>query len=141
MTDMRCNLCGRTGISWVGDLLINPSTLCPHCGGRNCQEAEPYEEEDEAMTDTDMVERVAEAIWLGDELRDHPTFWSWGVPEKEKEEFRTRARAAIRTMRDNVNDEMLVAGRYQLDHAQRASLLTCWRVMHNTALGEEKSGE
>ena len=33
MTDMICSLCGRLGIYWRGNLIDNPSTYCPHCGG------------------------------------------------------------------------------------------------------------
>lgn len=45
---MICDSCGKCGISWVGDLLNNPSTKCPHCGGENCQRAEPIEEDEPA---------------------------------------------------------------------------------------------
>lgn len=46
MADMICDICGRTGIQWVGDLLHDPSTECPHCGGKNCQRVADETEED-----------------------------------------------------------------------------------------------
>ena len=96
------------------------------------------------MTDTDMVEHVAEEIY---ETNRRKTAEPWSNPSWKdaypylREEFRDLARAAIRAMEERVTDDMLVAGRYQLDHAQRAPLLTAWRVMCRNALGEEKSGE
>lgn len=46
---MVCSHCHRTGVVWVGDLCNDPHTKCPHCGGVNCQEAEPAEDADECM--------------------------------------------------------------------------------------------
>lgn len=43
--DMICSLCGKTGIRWMGQLSNLTHTECPHCGGTNCQEPEPANEE------------------------------------------------------------------------------------------------
>jgi hypothetical protein len=37
---MKCSFCGGA-VSWVGNLIDNPSTQCADCGRRNCQEVEP----------------------------------------------------------------------------------------------------
>lgn len=45
---MVCDLCGRTGIQWMGPLSNLTHTECPHCGGRNCQRVDLADEEDVA---------------------------------------------------------------------------------------------
>lgn len=37
---MVCDLCGQTGIRWVGPFSNLTHTECPHCGGVNCQRAD-----------------------------------------------------------------------------------------------------
>lgn len=44
--DMICDNCGRSGIRWMGPLTNLTHTECPHCGGINCQRAEPVESDD-----------------------------------------------------------------------------------------------
>ena len=45
---MVCDICGRTGIRWMGPLTSLTHTECPHCGGRNCQRVNtPDLEEDQ----------------------------------------------------------------------------------------------
>lgn len=46
MADMVCDPCGRTGIRWMGPLSALTHTECPHCGGINCQRAEPNDGDD-----------------------------------------------------------------------------------------------
>lgn len=36
---MICDLCGKTGIRWMGRFSNLTHTECPHCGGTNCQRA------------------------------------------------------------------------------------------------------
>lgn len=50
---MICVLCLNVGIYWSGDLLNNPHTYCPHCGGTNCHKLDEleYEEEEETQND------------------------------------------------------------------------------------------
>lgn len=43
---MICDLCGRTGVRWMGPLSNLTHTECPHCGGRNCQRVDTADEED-----------------------------------------------------------------------------------------------
>lgn len=45
---MICSSCRRTGIRWMGPLSDLTHTECPHCGGVNCQEPEPVEDDDDA---------------------------------------------------------------------------------------------
>lgn len=48
MGDMICGNCGQYGIRWSGWSGDNfTHTLCPHCGGVNCQQPEPVEEEEQ----------------------------------------------------------------------------------------------
>jgi hypothetical protein len=44
---MKCSFCGGV-VSWVGNLIDNPSTKCADCGRTNCQEVEPLPDEEEA---------------------------------------------------------------------------------------------
>lgn len=44
---MICDRCSQPGIEWVGDLAAPIGTKCPHCGGMDCQRAEPPREPDE----------------------------------------------------------------------------------------------
>lgn len=44
---MICSQCGRAGIRWMGPLVNLTHTECPHCGGTNCQEPEPVEDDDQ----------------------------------------------------------------------------------------------
>ncbi len=59
MAMMVCDLCGRTGIRWMGPLSNLTHTECPHCGGRNCQRVELVDEEDES--DAALAEEIDEA--------------------------------------------------------------------------------
>jgi predicted RNA-binding Zn-ribbon protein involved in translation (DUF1610 family) len=43
---MICDLCGRTGVRWMGPLSNLTHTECPHCGERNCQRGDAADEED-----------------------------------------------------------------------------------------------
>lgn len=45
MATMICDRCGRYGIEWHNLSGLHPYTVCPHCGGENCQRPEPREEE------------------------------------------------------------------------------------------------
>lgn len=52
MSDMRCGKCGRYGIRWEGWSMGNfTHTCCPHCGGVNCQEVPPPDEEEDERED------------------------------------------------------------------------------------------
>lgn len=42
---MVCDNCGHTGIRWMGPLSNLTHTECPHCGGINCQRADPFDDE------------------------------------------------------------------------------------------------
>jgi Ribonuclease G/E len=50
MTDMICDNCNRYGIRWMGRLTELTHTECPHCGGKNCQRMDEYEENPPIMT-------------------------------------------------------------------------------------------
>jgi predicted nucleic acid-binding Zn ribbon protein len=53
---MKCSFCGGA-VSWVGNLIDNPSTQCAGCGQRNCQEVEPIaHDEDEEGADASSSE-------------------------------------------------------------------------------------
>lgn len=56
---MVCDLCGKTGIRWMGPLSNLTHTECPHCGGRNCQRAD-CDDEDSEEDERDMRERLFE---------------------------------------------------------------------------------
>jgi hypothetical protein len=51
---MKCSFCGGV-VSWVGNLIDNPSTQCADCGRRDCQEVEPQPDDYEEQ----MAERAA----------------------------------------------------------------------------------
>jgi len=77
---MICDLCGQSGIRWMGPLSNLTHTECPHCGGINCQRAESAGASDEegahaaivasneAFREVWKVAIIAfdEARWLGD---------------------------------------------------------------------------
>lgn len=48
---MICDRCHRAGIYWSKLGQCGEHTVCPHCGGTNCQQEEEPEEEQEEASD------------------------------------------------------------------------------------------
>ena len=44
MSAMICGYCGKPGIHWENLAGLTPYTICPHCGGTNCQVPEDSED-------------------------------------------------------------------------------------------------
>jgi len=52
---MICGYCGKPGIHWENLTGWIPYTVCPHCGGINCQEPEEEEQYREEEKDNDLL--------------------------------------------------------------------------------------
>lgn len=58
---MKCEFCGGV-VSWVGNLIDNPSTQCAGCGRRNCQEVEPIDTYQESVEMDEQVRQDATGV-------------------------------------------------------------------------------
>jgi hypothetical protein len=54
MSEMICARCHRYGIYWVGLCGLSLYTICPHCGGINCQILPEPEPEEDAGEDEEV---------------------------------------------------------------------------------------
>jgi hypothetical protein len=50
---MICSLCHQRGIYWKNLTGLVPYTYCPNCGETNCQEPEPYRQEENEEEDAE----------------------------------------------------------------------------------------
>lgn len=80
MGTMICGRCGLAGIRWEGLSGPSPFTVCPHCGGRNCQqpEADPHDEGRTAFFDGFPLR---DCPYEGDDAAE----WEGGWMEAEEE--------------------------------------------------------
>ncbi len=93
---------------------------------------------------SEMVERVAKAIWDVEDTEDKLGDWDDGkaVPENWKDECRTKAREAIKTMREPTK-EMIAKGSWRCyitlpgpngNDGIEPSPNRCWQTMITEAL-------